>query len=320
MKKAGLKCEPSKCEFLKTSIKYLGGIIDGEAVRPDPDSSFLGFANYYREFIRGHSELVETMNRLVKKSVDFVWNAEAQAAFDFTKEKLCSAPGLALLQKEGVFILDTDASDVAISGILHQKQEVDGKKQGRWSHLEGREFILRMDNMALKWLKTYSMSSDIVACWITILGGFKMKIEHRLWDKHFNADFLSKNTEFYEHRDKFDQSQPAVMPGFAFMDQKTYDEMETVPWLHKDGKQVHSKQALKQEPKSVEKKLRFLEKGKPADPESFPVAYQNEELADRGDAVLESEFLPLGAIETKALAILARQETANVPAVNRQEE
>ena len=72
------------------------------------------------------------------------------------------------------------------------------------SHLEGREFILRVDNIALKWLKTYSMSSDIVVRWNTILGGFKMRIEHRVREKHFNADGLSKKTEFYEEREKYD--------------------------------------------------------------------------------------------------------------------
>ncbi len=62
------------------------------------------------------------------------------------------------------------------------------------SHLEGRQFVLRVDNQTLKWLKTYSMSSDIVARWITMLGAFKMRIEHRLREKHFNADGLSKKT------------------------------------------------------------------------------------------------------------------------------
>ena len=113
LRRAGLKCKTSKCEFLKCSIKYLGRIVDKEGVRRDPETvetvmqwrrprnkrelqSFLGFANYYREFIKNHSELVEPMSRLVKKNLDFEWNEEAQKAFDLTKEKLCSAPVLAL--------------------------------------------------------------------------------------------------------------------------------------------------------------------------------------------------------------------------------
>ena len=126
------------------------------------------------------------MNRLIKKNLDFQWTAEAEAAFELTKKRLCSAPVLALPRQEGTFILDTDASDVAISGILHQEQEVDSKLKIRpiaygskmlssterkygapkaemlaavkfveklRSHLEGQQLVLRVDNMALKWLK-----------------------------------------------------------------------------------------------------------------------------------------------------------------------
>ncbi len=53
--------------------------------------SFPRFANYYREFIKGHSELVEPMNRLIKKNLDFEWNEEAEKAFELTKEKLLCA-------------------------------------------------------------------------------------------------------------------------------------------------------------------------------------------------------------------------------------
>ena len=69
MKRAGLKCKPSKCEIIRDSIKYLGGMVDRHSVKPDPEAieavltwkafrtdtqlmSFLGFANYYREFTK----------------------------------------------------------------------------------------------------------------------------------------------------------------------------------------------------------------------------------------------------------------------------
>ena len=72
MKQAVLKCKPSKCEILRDSIKYLGRLVDRHGVRPDPEAveavltwmapktdtqlmSFLGFANYYREFIKGYA-------------------------------------------------------------------------------------------------------------------------------------------------------------------------------------------------------------------------------------------------------------------------
>ena len=75
VKWTGLKCKTSKCEILKDSIKYLGRILDKHGIRPDSDRveaaltwkspktmhqlmSFLGFANYYREFIKGYADKV----------------------------------------------------------------------------------------------------------------------------------------------------------------------------------------------------------------------------------------------------------------------
>ena len=38
MKRAGLKCKPSKCEILRDSIKYLGRMVDRHGVRPDQEA------------------------------------------------------------------------------------------------------------------------------------------------------------------------------------------------------------------------------------------------------------------------------------------
>ena len=98
MKRAGLKCKPSKCEILRDSIKYLGRMVDRYGVRPDPEAveavltwkahktdthllSFLGFANYYHEFIKRYSDKVYPMQRLMRnKGKKFDWNDEAQVA------------------------------------------------------------------------------------------------------------------------------------------------------------------------------------------------------------------------------------------------
>ena len=128
MKRAGLKCKPSKCEILRDSIKFLGRMVDRHGVRDTQLLSFLGFANYYREFIKGYADKVYPMQKLMRnKGKKFEWNEEAQAAFENIKRELCEASVLGMPTEKGMYVLDTDASVVAISGILHQEQEWNGR-------------------------------------------------------------------------------------------------------------------------------------------------------------------------------------------------
>ena len=65
-------------------------------------------------------------------------------------------------------------------------------------------FKLRVDNRALSWLKTYSMHQSYIGRWKVRLNGYHMIIEHRMREKHENADSLSEKPEFYE---KLEQNQ-----------------------------------------------------------------------------------------------------------------
>ena len=86
--------------------------------------SFLGFANYYREFIKGYAYKVYPMQKLMRnKGKEFECSGEAQTAFENIKRELCEAPVLGMPTEKGMYVLDTDALVVAISGILHQEQE-----------------------------------------------------------------------------------------------------------------------------------------------------------------------------------------------------
>ena len=66
------------------------------------------------------------------------------------------------------------------------------------AYLGSAPFKLSVDNSALSWLKTYSMDQSYIGRWIVRLDGYHMIIEHRMRDKHQNADSLSKKSEFYE--------------------------------------------------------------------------------------------------------------------------
>ena len=145
MKRAGLKSKPSKCEILRDSIKYLERMVDRHGKRPDTEAveavltwkapktdtqlmSFLGFANYYREFIKGYADKVYPMQKLMRnKGKKFEWNEEAQAALENINRELCEAPVLGMPTEKGMYVLDTDASVVAISGLLQQEQEWNGR-------------------------------------------------------------------------------------------------------------------------------------------------------------------------------------------------
>nr|GEY91370.1 putative reverse transcriptase domain-containing protein [Tanacetum cinerariifolium] len=54
------------------------------------------------------------------KGKSFVWTEEAELAFHVVKEKLTTTPIRVLLDFSEVFELHTDASKVAIGGVLSQ--------------------------------------------------------------------------------------------------------------------------------------------------------------------------------------------------------
>ena len=145
--------------------------------------------------------------------------------------------------EKGMFVLDTDASVVAISGILHQEQEWNGSKvlsdtemkygapkaemfavitfvEKYRAYLGSAPFKLRVDNRALAWLKTYSMDQSYIGRWIVRLDGYHMIIEHRTRDKHQNADSLSKKTEFNERLEEKQANQSEIKDGFHFWTRK----------------------------------------------------------------------------------------------------
>jgi hypothetical protein len=103
------------------------------------------------------------------------------------------------------------------------------------SYLAGNRFLLRVDSEAIRWLKTYSMDEGIIGRWITTLGNYNMEIEHRKRERHFNADALSKKTEFYEAREERLGNQDSIKPGFTFLKLNVYDGLETMDHLDNFG-------------------------------------------------------------------------------------
>jgi hypothetical protein len=81
---------------------------------------FLGFANFYRRFIKGYSKITTPLITLICKDKPFSWNPMAQAVFDTLKMAFTSAPILIHLDPTKPFIVEMDASNFALGTILSQ--------------------------------------------------------------------------------------------------------------------------------------------------------------------------------------------------------
>nr|GFA90662.1 reverse transcriptase domain-containing protein [Tanacetum cinerariifolium] len=75
-------------------------------------------------FIEGFSKIARTMMKLTQKSVKFNWGKKAEAAFQLLKQKLCSAPILALPEGSKNFVVYYDASHKGLGVVLMQKEKV----------------------------------------------------------------------------------------------------------------------------------------------------------------------------------------------------
>ncbi len=99
---------------------------------PVPDSRkalqrFLGFANFYRRYIRNFGQIAAPLTALTSTKVVFRWNTDAQVAFDVLKSRFVSAPVLLVPDPESQFIVEVDASDVGVGAVLSQRSLCDGK-------------------------------------------------------------------------------------------------------------------------------------------------------------------------------------------------
>jgi len=75
---------------------------------------------FYARFIPDFSGRAAPLHGLKKKGFPFHWRKEHQEAFDALKQALCEAPVLQAHDFSKEFVLITDASDLAVSAVLHQ--------------------------------------------------------------------------------------------------------------------------------------------------------------------------------------------------------
>ena len=182
---------------------------------------FLGCCSYYRKFIRGFSKVAKPLFDITKKSSSLVWNNVCQIAFNTLKGSLSGPDVMSLPRDQGTFYVDVYACDSAIGCVLSQIQ--DGKEKviayGSRTlnksernycvtdkellairyfleyfrhYLLGRNFVVRSDHEALKYLFSLKCPKGRVARWLEILSEYSFSVEFRKGSSHSNADSLSR--------------------------------------------------------------------------------------------------------------------------------
>ena len=140
MREAGLQLDIDKSEFEVQATKYLGFVIEaGKGVRMDPTKveaitnwespisvsgvrSFLGFANFYRTFIKNYSDLTLPLTQLTHKGASYEWTKQCEQAFQKLKTMFLEGPILVQFNPNTETIVETDSSGWCIGGTLLQLQ------------------------------------------------------------------------------------------------------------------------------------------------------------------------------------------------------
>lgn len=115
---------------------------------------FLGFSNFYRRFMQGYSRIISTLTRLLKKDTKFFVDAPAEAAFGRIKSAFTDASILKHFDPSLPTIIETDASDYAISGVLfqyHGKILYPAAFMSRKMNPENVTMIFMIKNYSLSW-------------------------------------------------------------------------------------------------------------------------------------------------------------------------
>ncbi|GKE97372.1 putative reverse transcriptase domain-containing protein, partial [Tanacetum coccineum] len=111
-------------EHLKAILELLGKEELASPKTPTEIRQSLGLARYYRKFIEGFYKIAKSITKLTHKGVKFDWGDKAEAAFQLIKQKLCSAPILALLEGSEDFIVYYDAPIKGLGVVLMQREKV----------------------------------------------------------------------------------------------------------------------------------------------------------------------------------------------------
>jgi hypothetical protein len=188
--------------------------------------SFLGFANFYRRFIKSYAELTRPLSELTHKDQPYTWTTDAAASFEKLKEMFTSAPLLAQFDYDLLTILEADPSGYCVGGVLMQlgkdgmlrpvafyskknnsaecNYEIYDKEMlaiirclEEWdSELRSlREFEIKTDHKNLEYFMTARKLTERQMRWSLILSQYNFKITYIPGKDNERADALSRREQ-----------------------------------------------------------------------------------------------------------------------------
>ncbi|KAF5765311.1 putative nucleotidyltransferase, Ribonuclease H [Helianthus annuus] len=141
LRKEQLYAKFSKCDFWLREVHFLGHVVNKDGIHVDPSKvdsirnwpaprtpteirQFLGLAGYYRRFIKDFSKIAQPLTMLTQKGVVYRWGNTQETAFQYLKDRLCSAPILSLPEGTDDFVVYCDASIQGLGCVLMQRDKV----------------------------------------------------------------------------------------------------------------------------------------------------------------------------------------------------
>eukprot|EP00794_Sanderia_malayensis_P019806 gene19806-21746_t len=137
LRSSGISLKISKCIFASHKVDFLGFELSKNGIQPQTRltdairsyerpltkkqlKGFLGLAGFYRAFIPGFATISQPLNSLTSDTVVFKWSDDCENAFNQLKEQLLSEPVLQFPNLNQPFVIEVDASDLAVGGVLSQ--------------------------------------------------------------------------------------------------------------------------------------------------------------------------------------------------------
>ncbi|GJV06457.1 putative reverse transcriptase domain-containing protein [Tanacetum coccineum] len=211
LKKEELYAKFSKCEFWIPKVQFLGHVIDSQGIHVDPAKiesikdwaspktpteirQFLGLVGCYQRFIEGFSKIAKSMTKITQKGVKFDWGDKEEAAFQLIKQKLCSAPILALPEGSEDFIIYCDASIKGLGAVLMQREKVIAyaSRQLKIHEKNYTTHDLELDHKSLQHILDQKDLNMKQRHWLEFLNNYDCEICYHSGKANIVADALSR--------------------------------------------------------------------------------------------------------------------------------